>query len=83
MTEVVKPCHHLTWSQKKHNKKREVPLKITALDCLISLVPKYFIVQSKEELKTENCLSTFVIAGVANTEIFMSFIKLAFYKQIG
>ena len=61
----------------------EVPLKLIALVCLMSLAPKYFVVQSKEELKTENRLSTFVVVGVVNTEIFMSFIKLPFQKQTG
>ena len=61
----------------------ETPLKLIALVCRMSFVPKYFKVQSKEKLKTENRLSTFVVIGVANTEIFMSFIKLLFYKQTG
>ena len=47
----------------------------------MSLAPKYFVVQLKEELKTENRLSAFVVVGVVNTEIFMSFIRLPFYKQ--
>ena len=63
------------------NHKYEVPLKLIALFCLMNLAPKYFVVQSKEELKTENRLSTFVAVGVVNTEIFMSFIKRSFYKQ--
>ena len=59
----------------------EVPLKLNALVSLMSLVPEYFVVQLKEELKTENHLSTFVVVGVVNTEIFMSFVKLPFCKQ--
>ena len=47
----------------------------------MNLAPKYYVVQSKEELKTENRLSTVVTVGVVNTEIFMSFIKRSFYKQ--
>ena len=42
----------------------EVPLKLIALVCLMSFAPKCFIVLSKEDLKTENRLSTFVVAGV-------------------
>ena len=42
---------------------------------------KVLRIQSKEELKTENRLSTVVAVGVVNTEIFMSFIKRSFYKQ--
>ena len=61
----------------------EGPLKLIALVCLMRLTPKYFVVWSKEEIKTENCLSTSVVVGVVNTEIFMSFIKLSFYKQTG
>ena len=34
-----------------------------------------------ETIKTENCLSTFLVAGAVNTKIFMSFIKISFYKQ--
>ena len=63
-------------------KKREVPLKLITLVCPINLVPKYFVVYWKEELKTENHLSTFVVVGKVNTEIFKSFIKLLFYKQV-
>ena len=44
----------------------------------MNLVPKYFVVQSKEELKAENHLSTFDVVGVVNTRIFKRFIKLAF-----
>ena len=47
----------------------------------MNLAPKYFVVQSKEELKTENRLSAFVAVGLVNTEIIMSFIKRPFYKQ--
>ena len=54
------------------------PLKLIALICLMSLMPKYFVVQSKEELKTENHLSTFDVVGVVNTRIFRRFIKLDF-----
>ena len=54
----------------------EVPLKLTAYVWVMSLPPKYFVGSSKEELKTENCLSTFFV----NTEILMSSIKLPFYK---
>ena len=61
----------------------EVPLKLIALVCLMSLALKYFIVQLKEELNIENHLSTFIVVGVVNTEIFMSFFKLPFYKQTG
>ena len=46
----------------------------------MNLAPKYFVVQSKEELKTENRLSTIVAVGLVDTEI-MSFIKRPFYKQ--
>ena len=35
------------------------------------------------ERKIKNRLSTFAVVGVVNTEIFMSFIKLHFYKQTG
>ena len=49
----------------------------------MSLTPKYFVVYSKEELKIENCIFRFVVVGIVNTEIFMSFIKLPFYKQTG
>ena len=45
----------------------------------MSLAPKYFAVQSKEELQTENHLSTFVVVGLVNTEIFRRFIKLGFF----
>ena len=61
----------------------EVPLKLIALVYLMSLALKYFIVQLKEELNIENHLSTFIVVGVVNTEIFMSFFKLPFYKQTG
>ena len=44
----------------------------------MSLAPKYFVVKSKEELKTENCLSTFLVVAIVNTKIFMSLIKLPF-----
>ena len=37
----------------------------------------------ERKVKTENRPSTFPVIGVVNTEIFMSFIKLAFYKQTG
>ena len=53
-------------------------MKLIALVSLMSLAPKYFVVQLKEEFKTENCLFTFVVVGVVNTEFFMSFIKFAF-----
>ena len=33
--------------------------------------------------KTENHLCAFAIVGVVNTENFLSFIKLSFYKQTG
>ena len=62
-------------------KKRVVPLKLITLVCPINLVPKYFVVYWKEEFKTENRLSTFVVVGKVNKEIFKSFIKLPFYKQ--
>ena len=39
----------------------------------MNLAPKYFVVQSKEELKTENRLSTFVVVVGVNTEIFYEF----------
>ena len=84
MAKVVNFYHQLTRSQKKRDrkkkrkKKREVPLKLIALVCLMSLVPKYLVVQLKEELKAENRLSTFVVVEVVNTETFMSFIKLPF-----
>ena len=55
------------------NHKYEVPLKLIALFCLMNLAPKYFVVQSKEELKTENRLSTFVVVVGVNTEIFYEF----------
>ena len=32
----------------------------------------------KRRAKTENCLSTFAVVGVVNTEIFASFINLSF-----
>ena len=35
------------------------------------------------KVKTENCLSTFAVVRVVNTEIFLSFIKLSFYRQTG
>ena len=34
----------------------------------------------ERKVKTENRLSTFAVVGVVNTEIFMGFIKLPFYK---
>ena len=60
----------------------EIPLKLIALVCLMSLEP---VLRSlvKRKVKTENCISTFPVAGVVNTEIFMSFIKHPFYKQTG
>ena len=59
------------------SKSYEVLLILIALACL-SLAPKYFIVQSKEELKTENRLSIFAVVEVVNTEILMGFIELPF-----
>ena len=58
-----------------------VPLKLIALVCPMSSAPNYFVVSLKEESKIENRLSTLVVVRVVNTEIFMSFIKLPFYKQ--
>ena len=37
----------------------------------------------ERKVKTENRLSTFAVIKVVNTEIFMSFIKLPFYKHSG
>ena len=37
----------------------------------------------ERKVKTENRLPTFAVVGVVNTETFMSFIKLPFYKQTG
>ena len=49
----------------------------------ISLSNEFGANLAKRKVKTENHLSTFVFVGVVNTEIFMSFIKLPFYKQTG
>ena len=49
----------------------------------MNLAPKYFVVQSKEELKTENRLSAFVAVGLVNTEIIMSFIKQLTFCFLG
>ena len=38
---------------------------------------------AEKKVKTENPLSTFAVVGVVNTEIFMSFIKLPFYRHTG
>ena len=58
-------------------------MELIALFCLMSLVPKYFIVSLKEELKTENHLSTSAVVGVVNNEIFMSLLNFLFTnKQI-
>ena len=37
----------------------------------------------ERKVKTENRLFTFAVVWVVNTEVFMSFIKLPFYKQTG
>ena len=47
----------------------------------MSLAAKDFVVQWKEQLKTENCLSTFVVVGVVNAEIFMSILPFT-NKQV-
>ena len=51
-------------------------MKLIALVCPMSLASNYVVVYLKEELKTENGLSTFVVVGVVNTEIFINFMKL-------
>ena len=52
------------------------------INCInLSNDAKYFVVFSKEELKTGNCLPTFVAAGVVNTEIFLSFTNFIFTKK--
>ena len=80
ITEEIAICSNQLFRQ---NHIYEVLLKLIALICLMSLTPKYFVVYSKEELKIENCIFRFAVVGIVNTEIFMSFIKLPFYKQTG
>ena len=66
----------------------EVPLTLVSLKLFywscISLSNGFgsdvFRSLTKRKVKTENLLSTFDVIGVVNTEIFMSFIKLPFYK---
>ena len=48
------------------SKSYEVPLILIALVYMTSLAPKYCVVQSKEELKIENRLSTFFVLGIVN-----------------
>ena len=55
------------------SKSHEVPLKLITLVCLKSLVPKYFVVLSKGELKTENRLSTFVVGRFNFTNLDTNF----------
>ena len=52
------------------------------INCInLSNDAKYFVVFSKEELKNGNRLPTFVVAGVVNTEIFLSFINFFFTNK--
>ena len=57
-------------------------LEIKCISLSNEFGPKVFRIWLKEELKTENRLSTFVVV-VVHTEICMSFFKLHFYKQTG
>ena len=59
----------------------EVPLKLIALSNEFG--SNVFCRLAEKKVRTENCLSTFAVVGVVNTEIFMSFIKLPFYKHTG
>ena len=59
----------------------EVPLKLIRLSKEFGTNVFGSLVERK--VKTENRLSTFAVVGVVNTENFLSFIKLPFYKQTG
>ena len=40
-----------------------------SLVCLMSLASMYFDCLAERKVKTKNCLSTFAVVGVVNTEI--------------
>ena len=46
-------------------------------------VAKVIRIWSKEELKTENRLSTFVVVGVVHTEIWYDFLQTSVLQRYG